>query len=73
MTTQWGGKAPDGSDIITATIGSQKLQATIISFGACLQDLRLQHFDFPLVLGYADVTDYISNMSYFGAVVGQLR
>jgi aldose 1-epimerase len=71
MTTQWGGKAPDGSDIITATIGSQKLQATIISFGACLQDLRLQHFDFPLVLGYADITDYISNTSYFGAVVGR--
>jgi len=64
-------KAPDGSDIITVTIGNNQLQATIISFGACLQDLRFKHFDFPLVLGYADITDYISNASYFGAVVGR--
>lgn len=71
MKTECCGIAPDGSDIIMATIGSHQLQATIISFGACLQDLRLQHFDFPLVLGYADVANYISNGSYFGAVVGR--
>jgi len=63
--------APDGSNIISVTIGDNQLQATVISFGACLQDLRLRNFDYPLVLGYADEADYTSNVSYFGAVVGR--
>ena len=63
--------APDGSDIVSVTIGDNLLQATVISFGGCLQDLRLRNFDYPLVLGYADAADYIGNTSYFGAVVGR--
>ena len=63
--------APDGSDIVSVTIGDHLLQATVISFGACLQDLRLRNVDYPLVLGYADAADYIGNASYFGAVVGR--
>ncbi|MCS5558003.1 MAG: galactose mutarotase [Oceanospirillaceae bacterium] len=63
--------APDGSDIFSVTIGDHLLQATVISFGGCLQDLRLKNFDYPLVLGYADVADYIGNASYLGAVVGR--
>ena len=64
-------KAPDGSDIACVTIGDDQLQATIISFGACLKDLRLKSFDYPLVLGFKKVEDYITNAAYFGAVVGR--
>jgi len=64
-------KAPDGSDITCVTIGDDQLQATIISFGACLKDLRLKSFDYPLVLGFKKVEDYITNAAYFGAVVGR--
>ena len=49
-------KAPDGSDIICVTIGDDKLQATVITFGACLKDLRLKNFDYPLVLGFKAVS-----------------
>ena len=64
-------KAPDGSDIICVTIGDDQLKATVISFGACLKDLRLKNFDYPLVLGFKDIEDYITNAAYLGAVVGR--
>jgi len=71
MSKQPFAQAPDGSDIISVTIGNDLLQATVISFGACLQDLRLKGFDYPLVLGFKNIADYIRNDQYLGAVVGR--
>ena len=71
MNIKHWGKASDGSDILAVTIGSDQLQATVISFGASLQDLRLRNIDYPLVLGYEDVQGYLTNPAYLGAVVGR--
>lgn len=47
------------------------LTASIIGFGAILQDLRLAGHDAPLVLGYGRLEDYEQDTAYLGAVVGR--
>ncbi|MBM1312304.1 galactose mutarotase [Sulfitobacter mediterraneus] len=47
------------------------LTATILPFGASLQDLRLDGVDHPLVLGLADPQDYQTGAAYLGAIVGR--
>ena len=47
------------------------LSASIIDWGAVIQDLRLQGHDAPLTLGYQTFADYEANVSYFGAVAGR--
>jgi len=47
------------------------LTATILPFGASLQDLRLDGVDHPLVLGLADPKDYQTGAAYLGAIVGR--
>lgn len=64
-------KAPDGSDICQIGLKRDGLSATILTFGAVLQDLRLEGHTPSLVLGYADPKDYLSNPNYFGATVGR--
>lgn len=64
--------APDGSPIYGITLASETMQARIISFGAALQDLRLDGIDHPLTLGFRDAARYANNPDYLGAVVGRL-
>lgn len=63
--------APDGSTVYELALQGGGLRAKILSFGACLQDLRLEGQSHPLVLGHADPQAYLSNPAYFGAIVGR--
>lgn len=47
------------------------LSATIVPWGAAIQDLRLAGHGAPLVLGLADPTAYRSNKNYLGAIAGR--
>ena len=52
-------------------ISSGPLTAKVLSYGAILQDLRLEGVDFPLVLGHENGADYQNHAAYFGATVGR--
>ncbi|MBM1631526.1 galactose mutarotase [Sulfitobacter mediterraneus] len=63
---------PDRSAAFTPIeISNGGLTATILPFGASLQDLRLDGVDHPLVLGLADPKDYQTGTAYLGAIVGR--
>nr|WP_067289419.1 aldose epimerase family protein [Marinobacterium profundum] len=49
-----------------------KLRAAILTYGATLQDLRLEGVEHPLVLGATELEPYLDDMSYFGANVGRV-
>lgn len=70
MIEHWGDSA-DGSKIYRVSIADAQLSAKVISFGACLQDLRFAGCDYPLVLGYDRCAPYLRNERYFGASVGR--
>lgn len=63
--------APDGTDIYHLPLRCDGLAADILSFGAVVQDLRLDGVAGSLVLGYPDPADYLRNPNYFGATVGR--
>lgn len=63
---------PDGSPLYAITLRSDQLTATVLSFGAALQDLRLEGHVSPLILGYQNPLDYLKNPSYLGVIVGRV-
>lgn len=65
------GTSPKGEDVHRVRISGGGLTATIMSWGAVIQDLRLDGFDFPLMLGFDTYADYPLHSSYFGATPGR--
>lgn len=65
------GTTPDGQTIRRVVLSGGGLSASIITYGASLQDLRLSGHDAPLVLGYERIEDYLDHSVYFGAIVGR--
>ncbi|MBO6919550.1 MAG: galactose mutarotase [Rhizobiaceae bacterium] len=61
----------NGSDVKAITLKGGGLTATVLNWGAVLQDLRLEGHDAPLVLGFQKFDDYIAHSPYFGASVGR--
>ncbi len=65
------GTMPDGTPVHRMRLQSGQLQAQFLSFGAVLQDLRLDgHLD-PLVLGFQTFAPYLTHSPYFGAIAGR--
>ena len=64
------GTTPAGEIIEKITIGSGALSASILTWGAVLQDVRLCGVDHPLTLGGPDLAAYAGPMKSFGAVMG---
>ena len=71
MTLSVVGKADDGTDIAQIKLARDGLSVSLLSFGATLQDLRLDTHPFSLVLGYPNAADYLQNPNYFGSTVGR--
>ncbi len=69
MRHRWA-TAPDGGDIESVTIASDRLTATVLTWGACLQDLRLSDSDHGLTAGPATIEGLMGPLSSFGVVVG---
>lgn len=65
------GQMPDGSPITRHTITGGGLTAHVLSFGAVLQDLRLDGHAPPLVLGFETCPPYLTDSPNFGGVVGR--
>ena len=64
------GKTPEGDDVMRCQIRNGGAVASIITWGATLQDFRLDGLDRSLVLGGNDMGAYLGPMRYFGAIVG---
>lgn len=65
------GETEDGAAVNRVTINGGGLTASILSWGASLQDLRLAGHDEPLVLGFSAFADYLQHSPYFGATPGR--
>ena len=62
---------PDGSAVTRHRITGGGLTAYVLSYGAVLQDLRLEGHAPPLVLGFETFAPYLTDSPNFGAVVGR--
>lgn len=66
------GTLPDGRQVQAVWLGAGRLRARVLTLGAIVQDLRLQGYDHPLVLGATDPTRYLTSHRYLGAIVGRV-
>ena len=65
------GTTADGAPVQRIRISGGGLTASVITWGAVIQDLRLAGHDAPLVLGFESFADYIEYSPYFGATPGR--
>ncbi len=62
---------PDGTPVETVTVSGGGLEARVLSYGAVLQDLRLEGHDAPLVLGFNEFAPYLTHSPNFGVTAGR--
>lgn len=65
------GRLPDGTEVLRVTLEGGGLRARFLTWGAVLQDLRLEGHAAPLVLGLESLAAYLDGAPYFGATVGR--
>lgn len=65
------GVASDGQNVERITLTKNDLSASIITYGASIQDLRIAGHDAPLVLGLDDIRAYERHGLFFGAIAGR--
>ena len=65
------GNLPNGAPVHRITIQGGGLTAHLLTYGAVLQDLRLEGHGSPLVLGFEKFAPYVTDSPYFGAIVGR--
>ncbi|WP_420412265.1 aldose epimerase family protein [Roseibium sp.] len=63
------GTLPDGSRVEEITLKKGGLEASILSYGAIVRDLKVNGRS--VVLGFERLQDYLDYSPYFGAVVGR--
>lgn len=68
--SDWG-VTSDGQNVQRVSLNNNGLSAAIITYGASLQDLRLNQHNAPLVLGYDDLESYQKHGLFFGAIAGR--
>jgi aldose 1-epimerase len=64
------GRTKAGEEVLAVRLASEKLEATILTFGAALQDVRLPGVPQALTLGGPGFAAYEGPMTYFGTIVG---
>lgn len=65
------GTTPEGEAVNRFEISGGGLTARLMTWGAVLQDLRLDGHPAPLVLGFRRFEDYPAASPYFGAIAGR--
>lgn len=65
------GQMPNGQPVHRIALQNSGLRACILTYGAALQDLRLDGISHPLVLGWPTLDGYVNSSAYFGAIVGR--
>ena len=71
MSGEWFGTTPEGEDVRRVTISGGGLTANLMTWGASLQDLRLDGHGPSLVLGFHEFEPYPVHSPYFGATPGR--
>ena len=66
------GTTQAGEDVQQVTISNGTLRATVLTYGAIVQDIRLAGVPYNLTLGSDHLSDYEDDMGYFGAIVGPI-
>jgi len=69
--TETFGQTLSGEPILRIVIKGGGLTAGILTWGAIIQDLRLDGHAPPLVLGFETFPDYLEHSPYFGATPGR--
>ena len=65
------GTLPDGTDVQRLVLRGGGLTAAFLTYGALVQDLRLDGHDAPLVLGFPKFSPYPTHSPHFGAIAGR--
>jgi aldose 1-epimerase len=65
------GKDADGKTVERVTLAGSALRASVISWGASVQQLWLEGHDSPLTLGFERIEDYLAHPLFYGATVGR--
>lgn len=65
------GTLADGSPVERFSLTGGGLSAQVLTYGAVLQDLRLDGHPAPLVLGFPEFAPYLDRSPYFGATAGR--
>jgi len=62
---------PDATPVERVALRGGGLRANVLTYGAVIQDLRLDGHDAPLVLGFDRFEPYLTHSPYFGATAGR--
>lgn len=71
ISSEYFGVTPSGEEVRRYCLRNGALTANILNLGGIVQDLRLDGWPYPLVLGSPDVAPYFGTARYFGAVIGR--
>lgn len=71
MDSEIFGTTDGGEEVRRHRIEGGGLTATVMEWGAVVQDLRLSGHPAPLVLGFTNFDDYPASSPYFGAIAGR--
>jgi aldose 1-epimerase len=71
MTVNFG-ISPGNQAVSQITIGGHGMTARILTWGATLQDLRLDGYENPLVIGFTNFQDYLDHSQYHGVIAGRV-
>lgn len=65
------GTGSNGETVLRVLLNGGGLTASVLTWGAIIQDLRLEGHDAPLVLGFDAMPCYLDHSPYFGATPGR--
>jgi aldose 1-epimerase len=65
------GTGRNGETVTRVFLRGGGLTANVLTWGAIIQDLRLEGHDAPLVLAFEAMPDYLNHSPYFGATPGR--
>lgn len=66
------GQLPTGEDIYKIHLRGKNLDVGILTYGAIVQEIRLDGVAHNLLLGFDDLETYLKQTHYVGAIVGQV-
>ncbi|MGJ8606298.1 MAG: aldose epimerase family protein, partial [Marivita sp.] len=64
------GILPDGREVKRITLQNDRLRVSILTFGAILEDVRLDGVEHGLCLGMSSLEAYLADSSFNGGIVG---
>jgi aldose 1-epimerase len=65
------GHGSNGESVERVRLEGGGLSASVLTWGAIIQDLRLEGHDAPLVLGFDRMANYLGHSPFFGATPGR--